>query len=318
MNESGLDYTAEDCAIKVIGDKVLVTNVDIFTPIHDDPIIMGEITACNATNDVFAMNVLDIVMYLSFLGVPVDQPEEVTQGLIVGQRNFLKQFNADVNGGHTIINPWPLSGGIAVGIANKTDLIPKQLKTTSKTGDVYLTKPIGIQAPMALYRMQKDEESFIEELFPGVNSTLFDRMIKIAVDVMRKSNYDVVKTIRNQNLKPAIGSMTDITGFGLKKHAEEVVQNTQFDITIDTLPIIAGSDSISEVLGYDLLGGCAAETAGPMLLCIDSKKLDSDAIETAFKQEGIPIWRIGSYHKGIGTVSIQKNPKLIHVEKIKL
>ena len=313
-----MGYTAEDCAVKEIGDKILATNVDIFTPIHDDPVIMGEITACNATNDIFAMNVVDIVMYLSFLGVPVDQPEEVTQGLLIGQRNFLKQFNADINGGHTIINPWPISGGIVVGIADKADLIPKQLHSKSTTGDVYLTKPLGIQGAMAMYRMQKDEESLLKELFPGVDSSAIDETVNIAVDVMRKSNYDVSSTIRKHHLKPAISSMTDITGFGLKKHAEEVVQGTSFDISVETLPIIAGTDSISEVLGYDLLGGCAAETAGPMLLCVDPKEIDSETLLNAFKKENVSIWKIGTYSKGTGSVRMKKNPKIIHVEKIKL
>jgi selenide,water dikinase len=318
LKESGLGYTAEDCAVKEIGDKILATNVDIFTPIHDDPIIMGEITACNATNDIFAMNVVDIVMYLSFLGVPVDQPEEVIQGLIIGQGNFLKQFNADIDGGHTIINPWPLSGGIVVGIADKTDLIPKQLHSKSTTGDVFLTKPLGIQAAMALYRMQKDDETFLKELFPGVDSNSFTKAINIAVEVMRKSNYNVSNTIRKHYLKPAITSLTDITGFGLKKHAEEVVQGTRFDISVDTLPIIAGTDSISEVLGYDLIGGCAAETAGPMLFCVDSNEIDTESVLDDFKKEKVPIWKIGSYSEGKGVVRMKKNPNIIHVEKLKL
>ena len=293
LKESGLDYAAEDCAVKEIGDKIIATNVDIFTPIHDDPVIMGEITACNATNDIFAMNVIDIVMYLSFLGVPTDQPEEVTQGLIIGQRNFLKQFGADVNGGHTIINPWPISGGIVVGIADKADLIPKQLNSKSSSGDVYLTKPLGIQAAMALYRMQKDDGSFLKELFPGVDTGAFDVPIKIAVDIMRKSNYDVSKTIRKHQLRSAISSMTDITGFGLKRHAEEVVDGTSFYISIDTLPIITGIDSVSNVLGYDLMGGCAAETAGPMLFCIDPLEMNSESVLSIFDKENVPIWKIG-------------------------
>ena len=32
---------------------VLVKNIDVFTPIIDEPDIMGEIAAANVTNDVF-------------------------------------------------------------------------------------------------------------------------------------------------------------------------------------------------------------------------------------------------------------------------
>jgi len=279
---------------------------------------MGEITACNATNDLFAMNIIDIMLYLSFLGVPADQPEEITQGLIIGQRRFLKQFNADVNGGHTIINPWPLSGGIVVGIADKSDLIPKQMHSKSETGEIYLTKPLGLQAAMALYRLQKDQDTLLQEVFPGVEFSAFDTIVDLAVNIMRRSNFDVANTIRKYKLKPAISSLTDITGFGLKQHAEEVVQDTKFDIHIDTLPIIAGTAEISQVLGYDLLGGCAAETAGPMLLCVDPNIISSDEILSTYHKEKIPIWKIGTYSKGNGQVRIQKNPHIIQVEKIKI
>ncbi|MBN2156407.1 MAG: selenide, water dikinase SelD [Candidatus Lokiarchaeota archaeon] len=313
---SGLDYSAEDCAVKPIGNKILATNVDIFTPIHDDPIVQGEITACNATNDLFAMNVIDIIMYLSFLGVPVDQPEEITQGLIKGQRNFLKQFGADINGGHTIINPWPISGGIVVGIADKKDLIPKQLRTTADTGDLFITKPIGIQAAMAIYRIQKDEDNVLNELFPNVKKVTLDKMVDTAVEVMRKSNHEVAHIIRKYHLRNGIASMTDITGFGLKQHIEEIVQGTQFDISINTLPIIVGTDKISDGLGYDLMGGCAAETAGPMLLCIDPNEIEHDEILRVFHKEKVPIWSIGQYFKGNGKVTISQNPKIIQVEKI--
>ena len=46
----------DDSAIIPIpnSDLVMVKNIDIFTPIIDDPEIMGQIAAANVTNDVFA------------------------------------------------------------------------------------------------------------------------------------------------------------------------------------------------------------------------------------------------------------------------
>ena len=60
----------EDSAIIPVPstDLVMVKNIDVFTPIIDEPEIMGEIAAANVTNDVFALNVPEISGMLVFLG----------------------------------------------------------------------------------------------------------------------------------------------------------------------------------------------------------------------------------------------------------
>ena len=309
----GLTGIAEDCSVKEIGNNmVIVTNVDIFTPIHDDPVIMGEITACNSTNDLFAMNVVDIVMYLSFLGVPMDQPQEVTEGLLSGQIQFLKQFNARVDGGHTIINPWPLMGGIVVGISDKKDLIPKQLNPDILQGDLILTKPMGLQAVMAAYRVLKTQPSLLEDF----DQDSLKNSIKLGEKIMRMSNYNVSKTIRDENLHDFISAMTDITGFGLNIHASEMIQERTFDITIHTLPIIQNSDRLSQLFGYDLLGGCSAETAGAMLIALDTNKIDTEEFQRILKSVNVNSWKVGSFKKGSGKTKIIDDIETIQIEKI--
>ena len=69
--------------VRIINDDIaVVENVDIFTPIHDDPCIQGEIVACNATNDVFSMGATDIVSLQAFLAYPKDLPEEIAVGIL--------------------------------------------------------------------------------------------------------------------------------------------------------------------------------------------------------------------------------------------
>ena len=66
----------EDSAIVPVPntDLVMVKNLDIFTPIIDEPEIMGEIAAANVTNDVFALNVPEISGMLVFLGMKKNMP----------------------------------------------------------------------------------------------------------------------------------------------------------------------------------------------------------------------------------------------------
>ena len=60
LNSVGLESEVEDAAVIPVPDSnlALVKSIDVFTPIVDEPDIMGEIAACNVTNDIFAMNVL--------------------------------------------------------------------------------------------------------------------------------------------------------------------------------------------------------------------------------------------------------------------
>ena len=95
----GLSGDIEDAAVLPISqtDLVMVKNIDIMTPIVDEPSIMGEIAACNVTNDVFALNVPEIAGMLAFLGIPATMPLEVTEGILSGMKYFMEK---KVNSNH--------------------------------------------------------------------------------------------------------------------------------------------------------------------------------------------------------------------------
>jgi len=153
----------EDAAVIPIpnSDLVLVKNIDILTPIIDEPQIMGEIAACNVTNDVFAMNVPEISGMLVFLGINTNTPMEIAEGILEGIKNFMeKKINSKVVGGHTIYSEWPLIGGEASGFVDKNKIIPK---SGVKEGDkLILTQPIGLQGIMAAYRALKNMPDILE------------------------------------------------------------------------------------------------------------------------------------------------------------
>jgi len=272
---------------------------------------MGKITACNATNDIYAMNIPDIILYLSFIGAPTDQPEDITEKILIGQRKFLQELGADIDGGHTIINPWPIMGGIAVGMASKDDIIPKQINPSITQGEVIITKPLGVQTAMAVYRLNNDES----DLLTDYDNNSIEQMINLGTQIMQISNYHVVKTIHDNNFRDCIGGMTDVTGFGLLTHATEMLQERDFDINISSMPIIKGTDELSEVLGYDLLGGCSSETAGAMIIVLDSEKIETREFQSQLKENGVRSWSIGSLDRGNGIVKIDEDMEVIQVNK---
>ena len=299
---ANLPTEAEDCAThEISNNRLLITNIDIVTPIHDDPFIMGQIATTNVINDLYAMNAVDIVNFQAFLGIPFDAPEYVGVEMINGMRDILKRVNFDVSGGHTIQSPWPLLGGSASGIMEKKDLISKR---GVKVGDkLLITKPMGIQAIMAAFRLLRHSPEFFEEdEFSKEDIRKIEQGIKIAEKSMTTPNVDIPRIIREYNIQPSIHAMTDVTGFGFKSHLTEMVipearqatDEFQFTAKIDKLPVIIMSPKLDEDYGYGILEGCGAEIAGAMLVSIDRDAWDD--ITRILTAEKVWWFEVGEIH----------------------
>ena len=289
---------------------VQVKNIDVFTPIIDEPDIMGQIAACNVTNDIFAMNVLNVSGMLVFLAINKNTPMYIAEGILKGIKYFLEnKIDSKIVGGHTIYSEWPLIGGEASGFANKRSIIRKQ---GVKKGDrLLLTKPIGLQPVMAAYRMLKD----FPEMLEAYSTEELKKSIDLAIKIMITSNRDVVKTIHSYKDFSFIHAMTDVTGFGLSGHLKEMLQNSRLSAELDTIPSIKFSKELSNDLGYDYAECSCSETAGGMLLSIDPEKIED--FSNALNSNGISNWIVGSIDSvDHELVRISDKVKQIEVTKI--
>jgi len=260
------------------------------TPIIDEPFIMGEIAACNVTNDIFAMNVPEISGMLVFLAIQTQTPIEVAEGILSGIKNFMEnKINSKVVGGHTIYSGWPLIGGEANGFVHKDAIIPK---AGVKEGDkLLLTKPIGLQAIMAAYRVQKE----FPEILEHYSKVELKKSIELAVQIMTTSNQETVKTIHAYKDFSFVHAMSDVTGFGLAGHLEEMLQHSNLSAIIRTTPSIALSKNLSEDLGYSFDTCKCNETAGGMLLSVDPSRIEE--FSDNLSQNGVKNWIIGEIDK---------------------
>ncbi|NVM18494.1 MAG: selenide, water dikinase SelD [Candidatus Lokiarchaeota archaeon] len=312
MEKTGLKGFIEDAAIVPIpnSDMVQVKSIDIFTPLVDEPEIMGEIAACNVTNDIFAMNVPEVSGMLVFLAINKNTPMNIAEGILRGIKRFMEQkINSKVLGGHTIYSEWPLIGGEASGFVNKNNLIRKH---GVKKGDkLILTKPIGLQAIMAAYRLQKDSPEMLEEL----SSNELNNSIKLAINLMTTSNQGVVKTIYTYNDFSFIHAMTDVSGFGYAGHLKEMLQNSGLSAVIETIPSIKLSGSLSEEYGYAFNDCLCSETAGGMLLALDPSKVED--FSNALSSQGVSNWIVGTIdNKEAELVRISKKVEQLEITKI--
>lgn len=296
------DGNLEDAAIIPIPntDSVLVKSIDIFTPIVDEPEIMGEIAACNVTNDVFALNVPKISGMLAFLAIKTDTPIEIAEGILKGIKHFMeKKLDSKVVGGHTIYSEWPLIGGEASGFLEKDKIIRK---FGVKEGDrLILTKPIGLQAISAAYRILKD----MPEMLENYSIHELTNSINLAIQLMTTPNQNVVKTIHSYKDFSFVHAMTDVTGFGLAGHLQEMLQNSESSAVIETVPSIKYSKELSDELGYAFEDCLCAETAGGMLIAVAPNK--AEEFSNSLTSKRIKNWIVGTIDKS--------KPKLVRISE---
>jgi selenide, water dikinase len=299
----------EDSAvIKISEELALVKTIDVFTPLVDNGYLQGEITACNVTNDIYAMGVTDITGILVFEAFPYEMPHEIAVDLLKGFCDFANRLNAPVVGGHTIINPWPLLGGCAIGISHPAKIT---YSSGAKPGDtLLLTKALGVQPAMAVYRLLRDPQVSVEEVFPNLSRQALEDLPKLAIKSLTISNKPVAEIIREIPIHAA----TDVTGFGIFGHAQTIAERSHVNIVIERLPVFKNSIEVSEILEYGLKTGTSSETAGGMLLAVPPTEFES--IQKALQNKGIPAFQVGKVVRGKGTVVISDALEILEIETV--
>ena len=289
--------------VKISPDIAVLNTLDFFTPMVDDPEIQGRIAGSNVTSDIYCLGVTRIASVLTIMAFPENMPSELAIGMLKGFGDFCREMDAPVVGGHTIRNPWPIIGGAATGIAK-----PEKIVYTrgAKEGDkLLLTKPLGIAPAMAAYRLRNEEQG--KELLKDVPKELIETAINGAIQAMITPNKPVAQAMQ----KVPVNAATDVTGFGLKGHAENMAILGNVNIIINQLPVFRGTLELTNIFGYPLLEGESKETAGGILMAVSKENID-DMMDELDKRK-VPHFEVGYVAKGTGVVDVCKNSKIIEV-----
>src|SRR6188768_4505521 len=101
----------DDAAVYELSQgQYLISTVDFFTPIVDDPFHFGRIAAANALSDVYAMGGTPILA-TAILGLPVEKiPVDVARKIIDGGRSICEEAGIPLAGGHSIDTLEPFFG----------------------------------------------------------------------------------------------------------------------------------------------------------------------------------------------------------------
>ncbi|GCF15097.1 selenide, water dikinase [Haloarcula mannanilytica] len=278
---------ADAAARRLTDDLALVSTVDFFTPIVDDPYDFGRIAACNAASDAFATGAVENLDCLVVLGLPRELIDSAAP-ILAGMADALDGMNGVIAGGHTIMSPWPFAGGAISATAHPETLLTAQ---GASPGDhLYLTKPLGTQPAMGATRVT--DEQFVATVTDATDRPL-DRIASEAVAWMRTPNRDAALACRE-----FATAATDITGFGLAGQSRVVAARSNVSIELTHLPVIAGTPSLSSLFGYGLTDGESAETSGGLLLSVPPA--ETDAIESALDEAGVFYRAVGRATAGRG------------------
>jgi selenide,water dikinase len=193
----------DDAAVfQVAPDRAIVATVDFFTPIVDDAYEFGRIAAANAFSDVYAMGGTPLFA-LNLVGWPREKlPFDLLGEVLRGGADVVREAKAFLLGGHSVDDPEPKYGMVAIGEVRPQDVVTN---AGARAGDaLVLTKPIGTGIlTTALKRSLLDEAA----LAP-------------AVQVMTTLNAGAARAAAAVGVHAA----TDVTGFGLLGHLHNLLR----------------------------------------------------------------------------------------------
>lgn len=187
-----------------------------------------------------------------------------------------------VSGGQSVLNPWPIIGGVAKSIVTSQDYI---LPEHGEINDVLLlTKPIGTQVSVNIHEWKLNKEERYNDLIN--NNIITDDDEQMAYNISTGSMMRLNRTASLLMHKYNTHGATDVTGFGLKGHLSNLFKQQKNSIVqkngcfrIHTLPIIHKMLNVHQycnekkIRNFRLDEGFAAETSGGLLIMISPKKM---------------------------------------------
>ncbi|MGZ4155081.1 MAG: selenide, water dikinase SelD [Actinomycetota bacterium] len=298
--------TGDDAAVVRMPDgHALVGTLDFFTPIVDDPYDWGRIAATNALSDVYAMGGRPFLA-LNIVNWPVDDlPLEMLGQVLQGGIDVATKAGAAVAGGHSITDPEPKYGMVALGLADAERIV--RTSTLVPGAELYLTKPLGLGIISTAIK----------------RGTATDEQVRTAVETMTTLN----DAASDAMLAADPVAATDVTGFGLLGHLHRMALVSGCSAVVDASAVgvlpgvleLARSDvvpggtkrNLAYVRPHTDFGDLTepeqavladAQTSGGLLIATR----EPDVLEHALSDRGVGFSRIGSSEAGApGSIRVE-------------
>ena len=310
--------TSDDCCVyKLTSEIALITTLDFFTPICDNPEDFGAISCANALSDIYAMGGKPILA-LNIVGFPIGtMSPSILKRILLGSQMKAEEAGVAILGGHSIEDSEPKFGLSVTGIAHP-NFIWKN--STMEKGDfIIITKKLGVGTIMTgLKRQIIDPE---------------EEDCKAAMESMKYLNKYHCESLMEMedNSNRIVNACTDITGFGLLGHLKEGLENSEKAATIfyDSIPFFEKSKTLIEmgvmpggtVNNCNFVKNCCvyeenitsveknllndAQTSGGLMIFVSRKNFDK--VCDKFKEKKLAYYVIGEVEKEkIGGIYVKK------------
>ena len=222
--------SSDDAAVYRINDEqAIVATTDFFLPIVDDAYDFGRIAATNAISDVYAMGGTPIFA-LALLGLPLGMlPVEAGQQILAGGQAVCAAAGIPIAGGHSIDNPEPIYGLVAIGLVH-----PSRVKRNNRAqaDDVLiLGKGIGVGIMGAALKKGELREKAYQQM--------------IAVTTQLNTPGIALSAL------PGVHALTDVTGFGLLGHLHEICRGSKLraELRYAEIPVLSAAVHLAQA-GY--------------------------------------------------------------------
>jgi selenide,water dikinase len=216
----GFDTMDDAGVYRISPDIALIQTLDFFTPIVDDPYTYGQIAACNALSDIYAMGGKPITA-MNIVCFPIKKFSlDILNKILKGGLDILEKAGVQLLGGHSVEDD-ELKYGLSVTGTVHPDKVLRNVGL--KPGDsLIMTKALGTGIIGTALKAGEAKDEHIAAFVQSM-TTLNRQASGIAQ-------------------KYEIHACTDITGFGLIGHLTEMLSSDKLQITINSknLPLLPG------------------------------------------------------------------------------
>ena len=225
---SDLAQYPEDAALisSIQGSENILQSVDGFPALISDPWLNGRLTALHASSDIWAMgaSVSSAQVVITLPKVSIQVQKELLAQSLSGINSALEEQGAKLVGGHTVEarspSPDPCTLGIQIALSLNGFLSGPPtplLKGGLHVGDeILISRAIGSGVLFAAARIGKCPQRYLDN----------------ALEELGKSQHSLLpKLFKRENQKNSartIHACTDITGFGLLGHLDEMLSSSNF------------------------------------------------------------------------------------------
>ena len=221
----GLLGIGDDAAVLQIGTVQQVIATDHLRAFTEDPWLMARIATIHALGDIWAMGATPHSALVSIIlpRLSQDLQARTLREIMTGINDTLSAAGATLAGGHTTLGAELTIGLTVTGLAGDRVLT----KAGAQPGDaLILTKPIGSGTLLAAEMIKKAPGRAIAALWPYLTQAQ-GRAVAI--------------------LAPHAHALTDVTGFGLAGHLDEMLRTGPLGARIDlaSIPVFEGAEPLA-------------------------------------------------------------------------